>query len=124
MSLSRWNTAWDTPPTTQDRPQMYQILDGEMSSGGAAVYALMLILTTGIVGVKFCLLTKITGSLWMSMADHFFNNTIINILHIVSLSGVDELQIIRISIAQAISFLIALFIYWKSRAHSKSTFRG
>jgi membrane protease YdiL (CAAX protease family) len=100
------------------------LLDGEMSTSGAIMYAMMLVLTTGITGVKFCLLTKITGSLWMPMADHFFNNTIINILHIVSISGADELQVIRISIAQTASFLIVLFIYWKSGAHEKSTFHA
>lgn len=99
------------------------LMDGEMSVIGTAMSSLMLILTAGITGAKFCLLVKITGSLWMSMADHFFNNTIINILHIVSTSGTDELQILRISIAQTLSFLIVLFIYWKSGAHYKKTFR-
>ena len=75
------------------------LFDGKMSAIEAIMYALMLILTTGITGAKFCLLTKITGSLWMPMADHFFNNTIVNFLHIVTTSGVDELQVIRISIA-------------------------
>lgn len=88
------------------------------------MYALMLVLTTGVTGAKFCLLTKITGSLWMPMADHFFNNSIVNTLHIVSLSGADELQVIRITIAQTVSFLIVLFIYWKSGAHKKCTFRA
>ncbi|MFS0576217.1 CPBP family intramembrane glutamic endopeptidase [Sporosarcina sp. 179-K 3D1 HS] len=100
------------------------LLDGEISANGAVMYALMLILTTGITGAKFCLLTKITGSLWMPMADHFLNNTIINLLHIVTISGADELQVMRISIAQAVSFLIVLFIYWKSGAHHKHTFRA
>lgn len=99
------------------------LLDGEMSAAGAVMYALMLIVTTGITGAKFCLLTKITGSLWMPMADHFLNNTIINVLHILTTSGADELQVIRISIAQTVSFLIVLFIYWKSGAHHKRTFR-
>lgn len=99
------------------------LLDGKMSVAGTVMYALMLILTTGITGVKFCLLTKITGSLWMPMADHFLNNTIINVLHIVTIYGADEMQVIRISIAQAVSFLVVLFIYWKSGAHHKNTFR-
>ena len=99
------------------------LLDGEMSAAGAAMSILMLVLTTGITGAKFCLLAKITGSLWMPMADHFFNNTIINILHVATISGADELQMIRISIAQTISFLIVLIIYWKSGAHQKPTFR-
>lgn len=87
------------------------LLDGEMSAAGAMMYALMLVLTTGITGVRFCLLAKISHSLWMPMADHFFNNTIINILHVATASGADELQMLRISIAQAISFLIVLFVY-------------
>lgn len=57
------------------------------------------------------------------MADHFLNNTIINVLHIVTTYGTDEFQVIRISIAQAVSFLVVLFIYWKSGAHHKTTFR-
>lgn len=99
------------------------LLDGEISTAGAIMSSLMLVLTTGITGVKFCLLTKITGSLWTPMADHFFNNTIINLLHITTISGADELQVIRISIAQTISFLIVLLIYFKSGAHRKPTFR-
>lgn len=99
------------------------LLDGEMSVAGTVLSALLLILTTGIAGVKFCLLTKITGSVWMSMADHFTNNTVINLLHVVTSSGMDELQVIRISIAQTLSFLIVLIIYWKSGAHHKQTFR-
>lgn len=98
------------------------LLDGEMSALGASMASLMLVLTTGITGAKFCLLTKITGSLWMPMADHFLNNTIINLLHVVTISGADEYQVLRISIAQAVSFLIVLFIYWKSKAHNRPTF--
>jgi membrane protease YdiL (CAAX protease family) len=99
------------------------LLEGEISAGGAMMSALMLVLITGITGAKFCLLTKITGSLWMPMADHFFNNTIVNLLHVATISGADELQVIRISIAQTVSFLIVLFIYLKSGAHQKQTFR-
>ena len=63
------------------------LLDGDMSVPGAVMSALVLVLTTGITGAKFCLLTKITGSLWMPMADHFFNNTIINLLHVAFYNG-------------------------------------
>lgn len=99
------------------------VLNGEISVAGAMLSALMLVFTTGVTGAKFCLMTKITGSLWMPMADHFFNNTIINLLHVATISGADELQVIRISIAQTVSFLIVLFIYLESRAHQKHTFR-
>ncbi len=97
-------------------------LDGEISLRGVIPSVIILILTTGIAGFKFCLLAKITGSLWMSMADHFFNNTIINLLHITTISGADELQVIRISVAQTISFLIVIIIYFKSGQHRKCAF--
>ncbi len=100
------------------------LLDGEISPKGKMVTAIILVLTTGITGAKFCLLTKITGSLWMSMADHFFNKYIINLLHITTISGADQLQVIRISIAQTLSFLIVLIIYFKSGAGKKTTFRN
>lgn len=100
------------------------LLDGEMSVEQVAVTAVLLVLTTGITGVKFCLLTRLSGSLWMPMADHFFNNTMINMLHVVTASGADMLQILRISVAQTLSFLLVLFIYWKTGARYKQTFRG
>ncbi|WP_313074247.1 CPBP family intramembrane glutamic endopeptidase [Lacrimispora sp.] len=99
------------------------LLDGEINRDVATISILMLVFITGITGVKFCLLTKITGSLWMPMADHFFNNTIINLLHITTNSGVDEFQVVRISIAQTLSFLFVLLIYLRSRAYLKPTFR-
>ena len=100
------------------------LLDGEMHITQAAVTALMLVLITGIAGVKFCLLTRLSGSLWMPMADHFFNNTIINILHVITDSGADIMQVVRISVAQTLSFILVLLIYWKTGARYKQTFRG
>lgn len=99
------------------------LLDGQMSAAGAVVSMLVLVVTSGIAGAKFCLLTKITGSIWMPMADHFFNNTIINILHVATASGADELQVMRIAVAQSVSFVIVLVIYFKTGAHRKPTFR-
>lgn len=99
------------------------LFDGKMSLNEALFIAFILTLTAGITGIKFALLVKITGSLWMPMADHFVNNTTINLFHIVTTSGVDELQFIRITIAQTVSFIIVLFIYWKTKAHHKQTFR-
>ena len=83
-------------------------IDGERSLSSMFMMMLMLFFATGITGAKFCLLAKMTGSLWLPMADHFINNTIVNILHIGSASGVDELQTIRVAIAPATSFIIVL----------------
>ena len=99
------------------------LLDGEISVPGAIMTSIMLITTSALMAAKWVMLTKITGSLWAGMADHFVNNFIINILHIASTSGADELQVIRISIAQTLSFIVVLFIYLKSGAHHNPTFR-
>ncbi len=93
-------------------------LDAERSLPGTLMMMLMLVATTGITGAKFCLLAKISCSLWLPMADHFVNNTIINTLHIVTASGADEMQIVRITIAQTVSFVIVLIVFFKGR-HNK-----
>lgn len=98
-------------------------IDGELNLKGFVIISIILFITILLAGVKFCLMTKLSGSLWMPMADHFFNNTIINTLHIVTQSGMDEMQIIRISIAQSISFIIVVLIYLKTKAWNKKTFR-
>ncbi len=85
--------------------------DGMMSPGGLIANAAMLIITSGLIGFKFALLTKMTGSLYMGMSDHFVNNTIVNILHIMSDTGADELQVVRIAAAQSVSFIIVLIFY-------------
>lgn len=80
---------------------------------------LILILSSAVVGYKYGLITKITGSGFMAMGDHFGNNTLVNILHVVSENGADQLQIIRISIAQTLSFILVLVWYFYSKNHKK-----
>lgn len=99
-------------------------IDGERSLGGMLTMMLMLFFTTGITGAKFCLLTKITGSLWLPMTDHFINNTVVNILHIGSVTGIDELQTVRIAIAQTISFIIVLIVFIRGKYYKKPTFES
>ncbi len=41
------------------------------------------------------------GNIWTGLGDHLFNNTVAaNMLHVVSLNGEDELQLVRIMAAQ------------------------
>jgi len=84
---------------------------GTISSGGLIANILMLTVTSGLIGFKFSLLTKMTGSLYMGMGDHFVNNAIVNIFHVLSDSGTDELQTVRIAVAQSISFILVLIYY-------------
>lgn len=89
--------------------------DGLSSMGGMAANLLMLVVTSGLGGLKFALLTKLTGSLYMAMGDHFVNNTIVNVLHVASFTGADEWMVARITIAQTLSCLIVFLVYYIKR---------
>lgn len=89
--------------------------DGTMSTGGFVANSVMLITTSALVGFKFAMMTKLTGSLYMAMGDHFVNNTIVNILHVISDTGADQMQVVRISIAQSVSFIVVLVWYLMKR---------
>ena len=82
-----------------------------MSMGGMIANIAMLVGTSALVGFKFAMLTKMTGSLYMAMGDHFVNNTIVNLLHVVSDSGVDEMMAVRVAIAQSVSFILVLLCF-------------
>ncbi len=90
-------------------------LDGDLSTFGLIMNCLILILSSAVVGYKYGLITKITGSGFMAMGDHFVNNTLVNILHVLSKNGADQLQMIRISIAQTLSFILVLLYYFYSK---------
>ena len=94
-------------------------IDGEISVFGLCMNCLILILSSAVVGYKYGLITKITGSGFMAMGDHFVNNTLVNILHVVSSNGADELQMVRISIAQTLSFILVLIYYFYSKKKKK-----
>ncbi len=95
-------------------------LDGDSNKMQLIMNLLILIGSSTLIGIKYAMLVRLTGSLYLGMADHFINNTIINILHVVSSSEIDQLQTIRISIAQTISFVIVLIFYccvMKKKSH-------
>ena len=86
-------------------------LDGNQSLGGFIAQSCLLIGTSALVGFKFAMMGKLTGNLYMAMGDHFVNNTIVNILHVVSKEETDQFQVIRITIAQSLSFTVILIWY-------------
>ena len=68
------------------------------------------------MGIKWGLLYQLSGTVWIGLADHFFNNCVVtNLLHVVTNEGVDDLQILRVLIGELTSF-IAVFIYTKVKA--------
>lgn len=55
----------------------------------------MLVATSALAGFQFALMTKMTGSLYVAMGAHFVNNAIVNMLHMVSDTGADELMVLN-----------------------------
>ena len=93
-------------------------VEGESSLTGLIVNSLILVASSALVGLKFTMLTSLTGSLYFAMGDHFVNNTIVNLLHVVSDTGADEMMMVRVTIAQTISFIVVLVWYIKKRRNN------
>ncbi len=89
--------------------------DGVSGMEGMIANVIMLFVTSALVGFKFALLTEMTGNQYMALGDHFVNNTIVNLLHVVSESGADEMMVVRVSIAQSVSFILVLICYIRFR---------
>ena len=86
-------------------------IDGIDSFESMKVNMLLFVVATAVMGFKFVLMTKLTGSLYMSIGDHFANNFIINILHVILNTGADTWIFIRILIAQLLSLTFVLIFY-------------
>ena len=86
-------------------------IHGEMSFAAMVLMGIGYMILSGIMGIKWGLLYRITGNIWVGLGDHLFNNTVAtNMLHVISAKGTDELQIVRIMAAQIISFVFVLVI--------------
>lgn len=86
------------------------LLDGQMSGTEAVLLGIGYVILAALMGVKWGLWLRNTGCLWFGMAEHFVNNTIGNLLHVVSTTGYDEMQIVRILVAQMLSLTLTLII--------------
>lgn len=96
---------------------MRDYIEGNSSLGNLLVMGIGYIVLSGIMSIKWSVLYKITGSLWMGLGDHLFNNVVVtNLLHVVSNGEADSMQIVRILIGQLISFVMVM-VYYKKRAN-------
>lgn len=86
-------------------------LQGESSLTNLIVMGIGYVILAGMMSIKWSLLYKMTGSLWLGLGDHLFNNLASNLVHVVSNSESDSLQIVRIILWQLLSFAIVLSIY-------------
>ena len=89
--------------------------EGNTSLANSLVMGIGYIILAGIMSVKWSLLYKMTGALWVGLGDHLFNNVIVtNLLHVISNSEADSMQIVRIIIGQILSFSIIMLCYRKT----------
>lgn len=86
------------------------VYDGQMTALEAAVFAVGYVVLAGILGIEWGTCVGMTGVLWVGIAEHYFNNFIGNILHVVSVDGTDELQIVRIVFSNVLSLTIVLLL--------------
>ena len=95
--------------------------NGEMSFSGMAFMGIGYIILAGVMGIKWGLLYRMTGNLWVGLGDHLLNNTVAsNMLHVVSPTGADELQIVRIMGAQLLSFAFVMGMYYRKNRNAKA----
>ena len=97
------------------------VADGEMSTGAFAVMSVGYVVLSGLMGIKWGMLYEQSGSVWIGLADHFFNNCVVtNLLHVVTESGVDEYQILRVLVGELTSFVaVVVFVKLKKARHIK-----
>lgn len=95
-------------------------LEGKSSLQTLLIMGIGYIVLAGIMSIKWSLLYKLTGSLWMGLGDHLFNNVIVtNLVHVISNNEADGMQIVRILIGQLISFTIVLLFYIKNNKRTR-----
>lgn len=91
---------------------LHNLVDGDINVAAFIGLSIGYIILAGMMGIKWGLLQKMTGSLYAGMADHFFNNCIAtNLLHVTTNGGIDEMMIVRVMLAQLLSFILVV-ITW------------
>ncbi|MGN0346390.1 MAG: lysostaphin resistance A-like protein [Lachnospiraceae bacterium] len=97
---------------------LHNLADGDLGFAAFLGLSVGYVILAGIMGIKWGLLYQMTGSLYAGMADHFFNNCVAtNLLHVTTESGTDEMLILRVLIAQMLSFALVMVVFrrWKKR---------
>ncbi|MFR4639440.1 MAG: type II CAAX prenyl endopeptidase Rce1 family protein [Streptococcus parasanguinis] len=101
-------------------------LQGESSLLNLIVMGIGYVILAGMMSIKWSLLYKMTGSLWLGLGDHLFNNLASNLVHVVSNSESDSLQIVRGILWQLLSFAnwFRAFIKESRESYSESIMKS
>ena len=95
---------------------LHNLIDGDINIAAFVGLGVGYIILAGMMGIKWGLLYRMTGNLYAGMADHFFNNCIAtNLLHVITDTGTDEMMIVRVMIAQLLSFAVVLTVWLRRK---------
>ena len=101
---------------------LHNLIDGDIGLLSFFALSVGYVILAGMMGIKWSLMYKMTRSLYAGMADHFFNNCIAtNLLHVSTDNGIDELMLVRVLIAQILSFIIIAVIWAKKKQQSEGS---
>ena len=95
---------------------LHNLIDGDINAASFVGLGVGYIILAGMMGIKWGLLYRMTGNLYVGMADHFFNNCIAtNLLHVITDTGTDEMMIVRVVMAQLLSFAVVIVVWLKRK---------
>lgn len=84
------------------------VITGSMTFSSAVIFAVGYIILSGLIGFTFGLLYIGTNSLWGSFFAHTLNNTVLNLIHVRTGLGVNQLQNIRVILVTIIFLTLIL----------------
>lgn len=93
------------------------LAEGSITVPGALVMALGYFLLAGVLGYEWGLCAALTGTIWAGFFEHFFNNFISSSLHMITETGVDELQILRIVLSNVLSLVLVIIMTRLKKSH-------
>lgn len=97
------------------------LLNGSIGIPMACVMAVGYVLLAGVLAYEWGLCISLTGTIWAGVFEHFFNNFITNSLHMVTDTGIDEMQILRIVLSNVLSLAFVLMLSKHAKRHNRIT---
>lgn len=96
-------------------------IDGQMSFSMMLLMGIGYVFLAGLMSIKWSWLRTLSGVLWIGLGEHFFNNTIGNVLHVVTTDGTDQMQIVRILIAQLLTFFAVMIVFKRYKKNKQNS---
>jgi membrane protease YdiL (CAAX protease family) len=92
-----WHIAWP----------IQHLITGDTDAAGAAQEAMIIVFAATVSGLAYGYLYLKTDSLWAPWLGHTVNNTILNLVHLQTVGGLDADQMVR-NVVMIVGFLLVL----------------